>query len=208
MDIEKPPRKKLKGEKTKRKLFKSAETLFRKDGVENVSVDAIVAAAGVSKGTFYVYFESKDALIAAYMSDYIASVDGDYASHIASLPEDISSADMLFSLIEKIADVLSHVICSDRMRLVYRILLSGSDNANGVKDYNRALYAIFSNVLGRGIDRGEFCTHLPLDVLTKHFVLAMRGITYEWCIREPEFDLTQQSLAHFQILIRGIQAAK
>ena len=66
-----------KGEKTKRKLFESAEALFEKYDFDKVSVDAIVEAAGVAKGTFYIYFESKDALILSFLSEYVHDIDAD-----------------------------------------------------------------------------------------------------------------------------------
>jgi len=61
MELTERNRKKGKGERTRRKLFESAALLFEKYDPDDVSVDAIVEAAGVSKGTFYIYFESKDA---------------------------------------------------------------------------------------------------------------------------------------------------
>jgi AcrR family transcriptional regulator len=48
---------------TKQKILDTAETLIGERGYDNVSVDDIVAACGVAKGTFYIYFKSKDELI-------------------------------------------------------------------------------------------------------------------------------------------------
>jgi hypothetical protein len=74
------------------------------------------------------------------------------------------------------------------MRIVYKVQLTGAVNTENIKGYNRELYKMFTDVLRLGIDRGEFYTELPLDTLTKHFVMAIRGLSYEWCIRYP--DLT------------------
>lgn len=193
---------------TKRKLYESAGQLFEKYNFDDVSVDAIVEAAGLSKGTFYVHFESKDALIASYLSDYVTGIDADYKTHLDSLPAGTGASDMLLSLIAKIADVLTGTIGYNRMRLVYKIQLTRSVNMEVVKGYNRELYKMFADVLDRGIERGEFNTDLPLDTLTKHFVMAIRGLSYEWCIRYPDLDLKEQALAHFQILLNGIRAKK
>ena len=198
-------RKKEKGERTKRKLFESAAQLFTRYEFDDVTVDAIVEAAGVSKGTFYIYFESKDALIASFLSDYVSNVDADYKAHLDSLPEGTKASDMLLSLIEKIADVLTDTIGCHRMKIVYKVQLTGAANMEAVKGYNRELYHMFSHLLGKGIESGEFNTALPLDILTKHFVMAIRGICYEWCIRYPDFDLKEQALTHFKILLKGIQ---
>jgi len=194
-----------KGEKTKQKLLETAEEHCSRFDFNNVTVDTIVEAAGVSKGTFYIYFESKDSLIATLLSDYVNSVDADYKAHLDTLPSGITATDMLLSLIAKIADVLTDTIGYYRMSIVYKIQLTGFFNMDTVKGYNRKLYQIFSDVLTQGLERGEFNTKLPIDTLTKHFVMALRGISYEWCIRYPDFELKEQALAHFRILLNGIR---
>lgn len=201
-------RKKVKGEKTKRKLFESAARLFGQYDFDDVTVDAIVETAGVSKGTFYIYFESKDALIAAFLSDYVSGVDADYKAYLDSLPKGTKSSEMLLSLIAKIADVLIATIGCHRMSIVYKVQLTKAVNMEAVKGYNRQLYQMFSDVLEQGLKRGEFHIELPLDALTRHFVMAIRGLSYEWCIRYPDFDLKEQALEHFKILLKGIQVVK
>ena len=49
--------------KTREKIVSSAMELFAKKGFDKTTVDEIVAKAGVAKGTFYLYFKSKDDLI-------------------------------------------------------------------------------------------------------------------------------------------------
>lgn len=197
-----------KGEKTKRKLFESAEALFEKYDFDKVSVDAIVESAGVAKGTFYIYFESKDALILSFLSEYVHDIDADYKAHLDSLPTETTASDMLLSLLGKIADVLTDTIGYNKMRIIYKLQLTETLDMDTVKGYNRELYKIFTHVLERGMELKEFNTEIPLDVLTKHFVMAIRGISYEWCIRYPNFDLKKEVLTHFQLLLSGILTAK
>ena len=47
----------------KLRLLKSAYTLFESKGVNLTAVDDVVKAAGVAKGTFYLYFKDKHDLI-------------------------------------------------------------------------------------------------------------------------------------------------
>lgn len=194
-----------KGEKTKKKLIEVSAELFSKYEVDNVTVDSIVEAAGVSKGTFYIYFESKDELITKLLYDYVIEVDADYEAHLKTLPSGITSRDMLLSLIDKITDVLINSIGCDKMKIVYKVQLAGVYNMDVVKGYNRRLYQIFASVLERGRKYGEFSKELPLEIMTKHLVMAIRGLTYEWCIRYPDFDLNEEAQKHFRILLNGIQ---
>jgi AcrR family transcriptional regulator len=206
MKNEETGRKKQKGEKTKRKLFNTAVRLFNQYDFGEVTVDRIVEAAGVAKGTFYIYFESKDALIAAFLLDYVNRVDTDYRATLDSFPSDTNASQILLSLISKIADTLTGTIGCQSMRTVYKLQLADTMDMSAVKGYDRELYGMFADLLERGIERGEFSPILPLNELTRHFVMAIRGLSYEWCIRYPDFDLKAQALSHFQILLDGIKS--
>jgi TetR/AcrR family transcriptional regulator, transcriptional repressor for nem operon len=51
-------------EQVRKKIVESARRLFNRSGFENVSVDSIMANAGLTRGGFYSYFESKSDLYA------------------------------------------------------------------------------------------------------------------------------------------------
>jgi TetR/AcrR family transcriptional regulator, cholesterol catabolism regulator len=53
-------------ERTRAAIREAANSLFLKGGVDRTTVDAICAAAGVSKGTFYLYFHRKEDLLLEY----------------------------------------------------------------------------------------------------------------------------------------------
>jgi AcrR family transcriptional regulator len=55
-------------------LMDAAEQLFLAQGIAATSVDAIVAGADVAKGTFYLYFQSKEQLLAALQQRFIDDV--------------------------------------------------------------------------------------------------------------------------------------
>jgi AcrR family transcriptional regulator len=46
------------------RIVEGARRLFNRNGFESVSVDAIMAQAGLTRGAFYAYFESKSGLYA------------------------------------------------------------------------------------------------------------------------------------------------
>jgi AcrR family transcriptional regulator len=191
---------------TREKIYACAEQLFTERGVDDVSVDAIVEAAGVAKGSFYVHFESKDALIAMLIADRAKKTDLDYAAFLEILPADMPAPDILMALAGKIADVISGTFGHDKMTVVYKVQLTGASEAEANSGYHRAVYGMFRDIIERGVRRGELKTALPVDVLARHLVMAFRGLTYEWCIRYPALDLKAETLTHFGILLNGIRA--
>lgn len=56
------------------RLAREALTLFLSRGVEAVSIDEIAAAAGISKGSFYTYFDDKPTLVRAVVETVAAPV--------------------------------------------------------------------------------------------------------------------------------------
>ena len=52
-----------KGEKRKQELLQIAYRMFISRGYENTSVDEIIGEAGIAKGTYYYYFETKEQML-------------------------------------------------------------------------------------------------------------------------------------------------
>jgi AcrR family transcriptional regulator len=90
-------------ESTRDRILKAARDLFYRNTIRSTGIDAIVTRAGVTKPTLYYYFESKDALIAAYLEDRnqailssltktVESTRGTIADRIAAIFESIAAA--------------------------------------------------------------------------------------------------------------------
>jgi AcrR family transcriptional regulator len=64
-------------------LMDAAERLFLAKGIAATSVDDIVTAADVAKGTFYVHFESKEQLLVGLQQRFVAGFDDDIQAAMA-----------------------------------------------------------------------------------------------------------------------------
>lgn len=208
MREKKPDKRKIQGAETKKKLYEIAERMFMEHKYTDVNVEDITDEAGITKGAFYVHFESKDALIAMLIADHVARADADYKNFLETLPEDMPTSEVLLALTEKIAETLLNTIGYENMKKVYQVLLAGNVDTEGLKGYSRELYTLFHEVLDQGIRRGELISVLPVDALSRHFVMAIRGVSYEWCARYPDFDLREQAVEHIRLLTEGIKVNK
>jgi AcrR family transcriptional regulator len=56
---------------TREKLFEAAARVFEEQGIGGASIEAVVAAAGLTRGAFYSNFKSKDELIIAMLEDHV-----------------------------------------------------------------------------------------------------------------------------------------
>src|SRR5256885_1309811 len=70
------------------RILAAARELFYRDGIHAVSVDAIATAAGTNKMTLYRHFESKDALVAAYLGELAAETESAWGAVRTQFPDD------------------------------------------------------------------------------------------------------------------------
>ena len=204
MREKKPDKRKVQGAETRKRLYEIAKKLFSESNFSDVNVEDITDEAGITKGAFYVHFESKDALIAILIADYVASADTNYKTFVEALPNEMPASEVILALTQKIADELVDTIGYENMKKIYQMLLTGTVDTEAVKDYGRELYLLFYSILDKGIRRGEIASSLPLDALSRHVVMAIRGVSYEWCVRYPDFDLKEQAIEHTRLLMEGI----
>ena len=64
------------GRATQRKLLDAAAIEFGEKGFHEASISSITGRAGTALGSFYTYFESKEALFRALVRDMSAQVGG------------------------------------------------------------------------------------------------------------------------------------
>lgn len=101
---DKRPRGRPRGDARER-ILRAARRLLAEQSYDEVSVPEIVAAAGVAQGTFYLYFESKAALILALATDIQGAIEARIAACLADEPP-------VVELIKRLIDA-GAAVCGD-----------------------------------------------------------------------------------------------
>jgi TetR/AcrR family transcriptional repressor of nem operon len=85
---------------TRERILSEAAALFRRDGVDGVSVPALMKQAGLTHGGFYAHFGSKDALIAEAVTrslhataDHLTAVAGRAGNHASAVIDEYVGPD-------------------------------------------------------------------------------------------------------------------
>jgi AcrR family transcriptional regulator len=86
---------------TKQKITAAAKNLFSIHGYSQTTIDDIITSAGVTKGAFYHYFKSKEALC----GEIIDSMQSEYRNVFESLPEGVSPLEKLKVLIKQLGEL-------------------------------------------------------------------------------------------------------
>ena len=76
---------------TKRKIIQSARKLFNRHGFDRVSLDQIMSGAGLTRGGFYSYFDSKSDLYAEVLGCFFT--DPDWKGRWEGVHVDLASPD-------------------------------------------------------------------------------------------------------------------
>jgi AcrR family transcriptional regulator len=70
-------------EQTRERLFEAAAEVFATNGIGATSIDAITAAAGLTRGAFYSNFADKDELVTAMLADHVEQTTRRYVELLA-----------------------------------------------------------------------------------------------------------------------------
>src|SRR6478672_11378402 len=89
--VAKPPRT-PRGERTLRKILDAAREEFGEHGFADSSIVGITQRAGVALGTFYTYFDSKEALFQALVRDMSGQVRDAAAPAFSEYPNALDAA--------------------------------------------------------------------------------------------------------------------
>jgi AcrR family transcriptional regulator len=146
------------GEKTMRKILDAALAEFGEKGFSESSIVSITSRAKVALGTFYTYFDSKEALFAALVQDMSRRV----RDHVA--PAIADTADTLTAERQALASYLDFVVHNKQ---VYRIIDEAEFvDPDGFRTHYESTAARIAGRLRAGIDKGELrpCSELDNEV--------------------------------------------
>jgi len=193
---------------TKEKILKSAAVLFKSKGFENTSVDSIVKRAGISKGSFYVHFNSKDEIVAHFINAVINKIDMDLDSIVNSTQDDISVTATLLKILEKVSFNKAEELGYHLNKNAAMIQINKTLNHDLLMNYNKALYRAVFKLITLGIERGEFNTTYSAEDIASDFVTTIRGFIFEWIANYPDMDLNRCLQEHFKIYLAGLKSCK
>lgn len=150
-------------------LIQAALELFVEKGFAATRAEEVAARAGVSKGTLFLYFQSKDDLLRAVITENLAGRFPAWNEEFEAFEG--STADMLRHCTQVWWDRVGATPVSGLTKLM---LAEGNNFPELAAFYQREVVvpgqALIRRILQRGIARGEF---MPIDVdYAIHAVLA------------------------------------
>ena len=188
---------------TKGNIITAAWQLFYEQGYDNTTVDEIIAAAKTSKGSFYHYFNGKDALLStlAYL------FDEKYEELMENMEESMNSYEKLLFLNQELFTMIENSISIDLLaRLLSTQLVTRGEKS--LLDRSRLYYRLLSKIILEGQTSGELRTDISVGEIVKAYAICERAFMYDWCISGGEYSLRSYSQRMQPIFLSDFRASR
>jgi AcrR family transcriptional regulator len=144
---------------TRDRLFDAALDEFRRVGVAAAQIEAIVRAAGVARGTFYLHFPTKDAVLV----ELLARKQRILAERLSRGTTPASTT----SFLHRVADLMLQDARAEDRALWHELLGAIARRGSELRHDARALVSAVTDFLSAARDRGELRRDLdPTELAT------------------------------------------
>ncbi len=170
-----------KGEKRKQELLKIAYQMFIAKGYDRTSIDEIIDAAGIAKGTYYYYFESKEQTLEAVI-DFM--IDEETARARAISEMEISVPEKIVGIISSLRPEQNEAPIGDALNRPENIIMHEKMNRKLID----RVVPLLTEVVTQGIQEGIFaCSNVPERV--KQILYLSRALFDDDHYTEADIDV-------------------
>mgnify|MGYP004520172995 CR=1 FL=1 len=169
---------------TKKKIVSAAWKLFYEQSYEDTTVDDIVRESGTSKGSFYHYFEGKDALLRSLSFLF----DEKYEELMPRIDQSQNAIETLLYLNRELFSMIEETVSLELLARLFssQLITRGEKH---LMDHSRLYYRVLRNVIMQGQSKGEIRTDMSVNELSKIYALCEWGMIYDWCICDGSYSL-------------------
>lgn len=193
MTQEKQTSRQIQAQQTKDKVYQVAIHLFETKGFENITVDEICKVSNVSTGTFYNVFKTKYEIL-----DRIFELADIYFTEVVKDKiNDLDYHDAILLFFDHYADYTLE------RGLTFTKQLYGVRNNLFAKD-NRPMLLVLRDVIQNAINKKELKSSLSSDEIVQFLFVCVRGIVYDWCLRDGKFDIKNRIHEYVSRLIQTL----
>jgi AcrR family transcriptional regulator len=188
-------------------ILEAALSVFAERGFAAARMDDIAQRARVSKGTIYLYFESKEAVFRALIQETLAKRVSDLAMVVRDHRGPV--APLLRELLLRLGHFIS---TSDLVVLPKMVIAEAGNFPDLARIYREEVVerglVLFGGLLQSGMERGEFrqvpVQHAVRLCIAPLLLAAMWRTTFAQLDLEP-YDYAGLIDAHVTTLLRGLQ---
>jgi AcrR family transcriptional regulator len=185
-----------------REILAAARRVMEQRGLEAMTMEEIALAAGVAKGTIYLYFQGKEDLIQALMSQAGEKLNQD-------LEGLVNTSDAPEKKLHRAVTLLLNLL--ERERLLFpmyaRVMVQGEhaarrDSWRQIRELEEKSVALLTHLFAEGIETGQFIRANP-RLLTFLLRGLVRAVGY-YQMAEGKKDAVKEALPVLLQLFSGL----
>ncbi len=170
---------------TKGAIISAAWRLFYEQGYENTTVEDIVFESETSKGSFYHYFDGKDALLGTLAYVF----DEKYEQLMQTMPADMDAVDALIYLNRELFIMIEDSVSIDLLaRLLSTQLLARGEKH--LLDRSRYYFRLLRQIISDGQKNAQLRDDMTCNEILKSYAMWERALLYDWCLCGGEYSLS------------------
>ena len=173
---------------TRGRIVSAAWQLFYEQGYEHTTVEEIIEASRTSKGSFYHYFDGKDALLST-LSDLF---DEKYETLRETMDPEMPALDQLLFLNSELFRTIENTVSLELLArlLSTQLVTAGSKH---LLDHRRTYYRLLRRIISQGQETGQLSRDQSVSEMVKLYALCERALMYDWCLCGGEYSLRDYS---------------
>ncbi|MCI6054220.1 TetR/AcrR family transcriptional regulator [Dysosmobacter sp.] len=169
---------------TRGRIISAAWKLFYEQGYEDTTVEDIVFESETSKGSFYHYFDGKDALLGTLAYVF----DEKYEQLMEVMDPAMGAMDKLIYLNHELFAMIDGGVSMDLLaRLLSTQLLARGEKH--LLDRNRYYFKLLRQIVSAGQETGELRRDRTVNDIVKAYALWERALLYDWCLCGGDYSL-------------------
>ncbi len=185
---------------TRGKIITAAWDLFYEQGYEDTTIEEIIEQSGTSKGSFYHYFEGKDALLGSL--SYI--FDEEYEKLQSEIEDNMNSFDKLLYLNTKLFEMIEERIDIDLLTRLYSTQLITKGEKH-LLDNKRVYYKLLRKIVTDGQKKGELTQEMSVNEIVKLYAMCERSLLYDWCLCNGDYSLKSYAKTVMPMFLHNIK---
>ncbi|WP_337861921.1 TetR/AcrR family transcriptional regulator [Nitrososphaera sp.] len=165
------------------RIIHAAIESFSQAGFDRTKMDDIARRIGLSKGTLYLYFKSKEDLFIAISEHYINQLREPLDAEAPTREDLVADAEQFYETFRKIGRPGDD-------RVIFEMLVESTRNPRlkkAMHEHRLRVHGVIVSYLQRQVERGFFRSDIDIDSLAWAFMSAWVGLTiYKLCgVSEP-----------------------
>jgi len=169
---------------TRGRIISAAWKLFYEQGYEDTTVEDIVFESETSKGSFYHYFDGKDALLGTLANVF----DEKYEELKVTMDPALDAMEKLIYLNHELFSMIDSGVSMDLLaRLLSTQLLARGEKH--LLDRNRTYFKLLRQIIGEGQKAGQLRSDRSVNEILKAYAMWERALMYDWCLSGGEYSL-------------------